>query len=87
MPNRRRLKGGETPKTDVHIEASVKKASKSHPAVHAFVDFEKKKPERHDVTKMVDYTRMIESKYGVEAAQEFVQHIHDDIQCKFKDLT
>jgi uncharacterized protein len=54
--------------------------------VHTFVDFEKKKPERHDVTKMVDYTQMIESKYGVEAAQEFVQHIHDDIQCKFKDF-
>jgi uncharacterized protein len=74
------------PKTDVHIEASVKKTGKSHQAVHAFVDFEKKKPERHDVTRMVDYTRLIESKYGVEAAQEFVQHIHDDIQCKFKDF-
>jgi uncharacterized protein len=74
------------PKTDVHIEASVKKTGNPHQAVHAFVDFEKKKPERHDVTKMVDYTRLIESKYGVEAAQEFVQHIHDDIQCKFKDF-
>jgi uncharacterized protein len=74
------------PKTDVHIEASVKKTGNPHQAVHAFVDFEKKKPERHDVTKMVDYTRMIESKYGVEAAQELVQHIHDDIQCKFKDF-
>jgi uncharacterized protein len=74
------------PKTDVHIEASVKKTGKSHQAVHAFVDFEKKKPERHDVTKMLDYTRLIESKYGLEAAQEFVQHIHDDIQCKFKDF-
>jgi uncharacterized protein len=74
------------PKTDVHIEASVKKTGRSHQAVHTFVDFEKKKPERHDVTKMVDYTQMIESKYGVEAAQEFVQHIHDDIQCKFKDF-
>ncbi len=74
------------PKTDVHIAASVKKTGKSHQAVHAFVDFEKKKPERHDITKMVDYTRMIESTYGVEAAQEFVQHIHDDIQCKFKDF-
>ena len=74
------------PKTDVHIEASVKKTGKSHQAVHAFVDFEKKKPERHDVTRMVDYTRLIESKYGVEAAQELVQHIHDDIQCRFKDF-
>jgi uncharacterized protein len=74
------------PKTDVHIEASVRKTGKPHQAVHAFVDFEQKKPERHDITKMVDYTRMIESKYGVEATQEFVQHIHDDIQCKFKDF-
>jgi uncharacterized protein len=74
------------PQTDIHIEASVKKTGKSHQAVHAFVDFEKKKPERHDVTKMVDYTNLMESRYGVEAAQEFVQHIHDDIQCKFKDF-
>jgi hypothetical protein len=42
--NRHRLKEGEMPKTDVHIEASVKKTGKSHQAVHAFVDFEKKKP-------------------------------------------
>jgi uncharacterized protein len=74
------------PKTDIHIEASEKKTGKSHQAVHAFVDFEKKKPERHDVTKMVDYTNLMESKYGVEAAQEFVQHIHDDVQCKFRDF-
>ncbi len=74
------------PKTDVHIEASVKKTGKTHQAVHAFVDFERKKPERHDVTKMVDYSNLMEAKYGVEAAQEFVQHIHDDIQCKFRDF-
>jgi hypothetical protein len=54
------------PKTDVHIQASVKKAGKSHPADHAFVDFEKKKPERHDVTRMADYSRLIESKFGAE---------------------
>lgn len=74
------------PKTDVHIEASVRKTGKSHQAVHAFADFERKKPERHDVTKMVDYSNLMGSKYGVEAAQEFVQHIHDDIQCKFRDF-
>ena len=74
------------PKTDVHIEASVRKTGKSHQAVHAFADFERKKPERHDVTKMVDYSNLMESKYGIEAAQEFVQHIHDDIQCKFRDF-
>jgi uncharacterized protein len=74
------------PKTDVHIEASKRKTGHSHEAVHGFVDFEPKKPERHDVTKIVDYSRLMEARYGSEAAQELVQHIHDDMQCKFKDF-
>jgi hypothetical protein len=72
------------PKTDVHIEASKRKTGHPHAAVHGFVDFERKKPERHDVTRMVDYSRLMESSYGAEAAQELVQHIHDDILCKFQ---
>jgi uncharacterized protein len=74
------------PKTSIHIEASTRKTCQPHEAVHEFVDFEPKKPERHDVTRMVDYSKLIESKYGTEAVQELVQHIHDDIQCKFKDF-
>jgi uncharacterized protein len=72
------------PKTDIHIEASKRKTGHPHAAVHGFVDFERKKPERHDVTRMVDYSRLMESSYGAEAAQELVQHIHDDILCKFQ---
>ncbi len=71
------------PKTDVHIEASARKTGNPHQAVHAFVDFVGKKPERHDITKMVDFANLMESKYGVEAAQEFIQHIHDDFSNKF----
>jgi uncharacterized protein len=74
------------PKTDIHIEACLQKAGSPHQAVHAFVDFERKKPERHDITKMVDLSRLMEAKYGTQAAQEFIQHIHDDIQCKFRDF-
>ena len=74
------------PKTDVHIAASKRKTGTPHEAVHGFVDFEPKKPARHDVTKMVDYSRLIETRYGSEAAQELVQHIHDDMQGKFKDF-
>jgi uncharacterized protein len=74
------------PKTDIHIEASVRKTGKGHHQAHGFVDFETKKPERHDITRMLDHGRLIEKKYGAEAAQEFVQHIHDDVQCKFRDF-
>ena len=74
------------PKTDIHIEASVRKTGNGHPETHAFVDFESKKPERHDITRMVDHSRLLEKKYGTEAVQEFVQHIHDDVQCKFRDF-
>jgi len=74
------------PKTDIHIEASVRKTGKGHPETHGFVDFESKKPERHDITRMVDHGRLLEKKHGTEAVQEFVQHIHDDVQCKFRDF-
>jgi putative nucleotidyltransferase with HDIG domain len=43
------------PKTDVHIAASVRKTGKGHHAVHGFVDFEGKKHERHDITRMLDF--------------------------------
>jgi len=74
------------PKTNIHIESSVRKTGKGYESVHGFVDLESKKPQRHDITKMVDYSHLIESKYGPEAAQEFVQHIHDDVWCKFDSL-
>jgi uncharacterized protein len=74
------------PKTDIHIDASVRKTGRGHREAHGFVDFESKKPERHDITRMLDHGRLIEKKYGIEAAQEFVQHIHDDLQCKFRDF-
>ncbi len=72
------------PKTDVHFEASKRKTGNPHEVVHRFVDFEPKKPARHDITRMVDYSRLMEARYGSEAAQELVQHIHDDMQGKFK---
>jgi hypothetical protein len=58
------------PKNSIHIEASTRKIGQPHEAVHEFVDFEPKKPERHDVTRMVDYSKLMESKYGTEAVAE-----------------
>ncbi len=71
------------PKTDIHIASSIHKTGQGYEKVHGFVDLESKKPQRHDITRMVDYSNLIESKYGPEAVQELVQHIHDDVWCKF----
>lgn len=71
------------PKTNIHIESSVRKTGQGYEKVHGFVDLESKKPQRHDITRMVDYSHLIESKFGPEAVQELIQHIHDDVWCKF----
>jgi uncharacterized protein len=71
------------PKTNIHIESSVRKTGQGYEKVHGFVDLESTKPQRHDITRMVDYSHLIESKYGPEAVQELIQHIHDDVWCKF----
>jgi uncharacterized protein len=71
------------PKTDIHIASSIRKTGQGYEKVHGFVDLESKKPQRHDITRMIDYSNLIESKYGPEAVQELVQHIHDDVWCKF----
>jgi uncharacterized protein len=74
------------PKTNIHIDSSVRKTGKKYENVHGFADLESRKPQRHDITKMVDYSNLIEAKFGSEAAQEFVQHIHDDVWCRFDGL-
>lgn len=70
------------PETEWHIAESLRKTGTPHRAVHRFADHGTRKPERHDITRLVDFCRLIESRHGAEAAQEFIQHIHDDLQAK-----
>ena len=43
------------PKTNIHIESSVRKTGRGYEAVHGFVDLESRKSQHHDIAKMVDY--------------------------------
>ncbi len=45
-----------------------------------------KKAERHDITKIYEYGKIIEGKYGKEGREEYIQHIHDDVKAKFSHL-
>jgi hypothetical protein len=70
-----------------HTKTSVARTGKDHQDVHEWLDLDpEKKAERHDITKIYEYGRMIEEKYGKEGLQEYIRHLHDDVKAKFNHL-
>ncbi len=75
------------PPIDKHLKKSMEKTGKDYKDVHEWIDGDpEKKAERHDITKIYEYGKMIEEKYGKEALQEYIQHIHDDVKAKFDHI-
>ncbi len=75
------------PPIDKHVKKSMEKTGKDYKNVHEWIDGDpEKKAERHDITKIYEYGKMIEEKYGKEALQEYIQHIHDDVKAKFDHI-
>lgn len=70
-----------------HTKSSVERTGKAYQEVHEWLDLDpEKKAERHDITKIHEYGRMIEEKYGKEGLQEYIRHLHDDMKAKFSHL-
>ena len=42
--------------------------------------------ERHDITIVLEVSKMFEEQYGPEAAREHMQHLADDLKGKFGHL-
>lgn len=75
------------PKIEKHLQNSITRTGKDYKTVHEWIDADpEKKAERHDITKIYEYGRMIEEKYGKEALQEYIHHIHDDVKSKFEHI-
>ena len=75
------------PPIDKHLKTSIERTGKDYKDVHEWIDGDpSRKAERHDITKISEYGRMIEEKYGKEALQEYIQHLHDDIKAKFSHI-
>lgn len=75
------------PPVDKHIVTSREKTGKDFREVHEWLDKDpEKKAERHDITKIFEYGRMIEEQYGKEAREEYIRHLHDDMKTKFEHL-
>lgn len=75
------------PPIEKHLKISLERTGKEYREVHEWIDGDPaKKAERHDITKIHEYGQMFKEKYGDEALQEYVQHIHDDVKSKFSHV-
>ena len=75
------------PSIEKHRTLSIERTGKDFTEVHEWLDGDpEKKAERHDITKMFEYGKLIEERYGEEARQEYIQHIHDDLKVKFEHI-
>ena len=70
-----------------HFKTSNERTGKEYREVHEWLDNDsEKKAERHDLTKIYEYGKMFEEKYGEEARNEYIRHLHDDVKTKFEHL-
>ena len=69
-----------------HINTSMERTGKEYSEIHEWIDEPDHKNERHDITKILEFGKMFEEKYGEEGAQEYIRHIHDDLNGKFGHL-
>ena len=71
------------PELNVHIASSLARTGKEYREVHEWIDNAETKYERHDFSKVLGNAAMFREKYGEEAAQEYVEHLVDDLKCRF----
>ncbi len=75
------------PPIEKHLKISLERTGKDYREIHEWIDGDPaKKAERHDVTKIYEYGQIFKDKYGDEALQEYLQHIHDDLKAKFQHV-
>lgn len=75
------------PPINNHLKASMERTGKEHREVHEWLDSDaEKKAERHNITKIHENGKMMEKRYGKEALQEYIQHLHDDVKAKFNHI-
>jgi uncharacterized protein len=72
------------PSIEKHVEVSRGRTGKDYLELHEWIDKDPAtKVERHDITKIPEYGKMMEEKYGPEGLQEYLRHIHDDFTARF----
>lgn len=74
------------PSIEKHADISKQSTGTTYQQVHEWIDDPQHKEERHDITRVLEFSQMFREKYGEEAAREYVQHLADDLNGKFNHL-
>lgn len=74
------------PDIEIHLERSLARTGKEYREIHEWIDEPGKKPERHDLGRILEFARMWTEQYGEEGAQEYVYHLQDDVEGRFGHL-
>ena len=75
------------PSIEKHQKTSLEARGKDFKVVHEWLDGDPaKKTERHDITRIFEFGTMFEQQYGIEAREEYLRHLHDDVKAKFDHL-
>lgn len=74
------------PGIEKHVEISMQRCGNPYREVHEWIDDPQHKNERHDITRVLEFSKMFEENHGEEAAREYVQHLADDLCGKFNHL-
>lgn len=74
------------PTIDKHIKKSLEKTGRDFKEIHEWIDDPEHKVERHDMGRVLEFSKMFEEKYGEEGAREYVRHLQDDVKGRFGHL-
>ncbi len=74
------------PPTKDHYASSLTRTGKEWKGIHDWVDHPDHKNERHDFTRIADFTPIILEKFGEDGVKEYINHIREDMDKKFAKL-
>ena len=74
------------PPTKQHYASSLERTGNEWKEVHDWVDHPDHKNERHDFTRIADFTPIILEKFGEDGVKEYINHLREDMDKKFAKL-
>ncbi|MEW6427754.1 MAG: hypothetical protein AB1568_06940 [Thermodesulfobacteriota bacterium] len=74
------------PPTEQHFETSLRRTGRAYTELHRWIDDPERRNERHDFTRIWDYAPVIAGKYGEEGVREYIEHLREDMEKKFKKI-
>lgn len=74
------------PHTEKHMQTSLSRTGKDYAELHAWINDPAMQVERHNFTKIWDFSTEIIAKYGEEGLREYIEHLRMDMAGKFKGI-